>query len=116
MAKAQTLAFEELCRFLADRVMRWNWTGPTGRLIGDVNDTYIDDHGGEHFCHRIKGAQDIEALEAAEIFYLLNVQQAETPQESKDFLADSETTSSATSPKATTEPPATSGRSRTKAR
>jgi len=115
MYRTQQVAFEELCRFLAARVLRWNWTGPTGLLIGDVNDTWTDEHGAERFCHRVKGPDDIERLDAAEIFYLLNVEQGDAPAERKDFLADSPTTSGATSPKETTEPVAISGRSRTKA-
>lgn len=115
MFRKQQAAFEELCRFLAERVLRWNWTGPTGRLLGEPNDVYTDDEDAERPCHRVTGPADIERLHAAEIYYLLNVQEGDAPSEREDFLADSETTSSATSPRATEEPPATSAPSRTRA-
>lgn len=115
MFRKQRAAFEELCRFLSERVLRWNWTGPTGRLLGEPNDVYTDDEGTEQPCHRVEGPADIERLHAAEIYYLLNVQEGDAPSERKDFLADSETTSSATSPKAIEEKPVTSAPSPMKA-
>lgn len=114
MHRKQRVAFEELCGFLSERVLRWNWTGPTGRLLGEPNDTWTDDAGTEHPCHRVEGTADIERLHAAEIYYLLNVEEGEAPAARKDFLADSATTSSDSSPKATAGKPATSGRSPTK--
>ncbi len=110
MQTKQRIAFEELCAFLAGRVVRWNWTGPTGRLLGEPNDSYVNGDGSEHPCHKLSGPEDIERLDAAEIFYLLNVEQGDAPAERKNGSGGSPITSSASSPKATAEPPATSGR------
>jgi hypothetical protein len=115
MRAVQRVAFAELCEFLAERVARWTWTGPTGRPLVPWNDEYQDADGQTLPCARLDGdPKVIERLDAAEIYYLLNVEQGETPAERKAFLVDSATTTSDSSPAATAEKPSTSERSLTK--
>jgi hypothetical protein len=117
MRAVQQAAFTELCEFLADRVVRWTWTGPTGRPLVPWNDEYQDAEGQTLPCARLDGdPKVIERLDAAEIYYLLNVEQGETPADRKNGSAASPTTTSDSLPPATAEKPSTSDRSLTKAR
>lgn len=115
MRAVQQAAFTELCQFLADRVVRWSWTGPTGRPLVPWNDEYQDADGQTLPCARLDGdPKVIERLDAAEIYYLLNVEQGETPADRKNGSAASPTTTSDSGPTATAEQPSTSEPSLTK--
>lgn len=116
MRDTQSAAFLELCEYLAARVVRWTWTGPLGAPLVPWNDEYEDPETHERkACARITGdVRAIERLDAGEIYYLLDVKQGEPPAEKKDFLADSATTSSASTPAATEEPSSTSAPSLTR--
>jgi hypothetical protein len=115
MRAVQQAAFTELCEFLAERVVRWTWTGPTGRPLVAWNDEYQDAEGNPQPCARLDGdPRVIERLDAAEIYYLLNVEQGETPAERKNGSAASPTTTLASTPAATAEKSSTSDRSLTK--
>lgn len=116
MRAVQKAAFTELCEFLAERVARWTWTGPTGRPLVPWNDEYQDAEGNTLPCARLDGdPRVIERLDAAEIYYLLNVEQGEPPAERKNGSTASPTTTSASTPAATAEKPSTSDPSLTKA-
>lgn len=115
MRAVQQAAFTELCEFLTERVLRWTWTGPTGRPLVPWNDEYQAEDGQMLPCARLDGdSKVIERLDAAEIYYLLNVEQGETPADRKNGSAASPTTTSDSSPAATAEKPSTSDRSLTK--
>lgn len=118
IGRLQDAAFEDLCRYLADRLFRWTWTDRRGRPYFDWNDEYTDDDGETRPCFRLDGNPDcLKALSIDELYYLLYVHGIQNPVALKNDASDSPTTSLDSTPDGATEAstPSSKGRSRTKA-
>lgn len=114
-------AFEQLCGFVADRLMRWTWRDERGRWIVEPNDSYVDDDGVMQPCvdlQKLTQAERRAALEPLtinEIYYLLNVHQLRNPAAEKNGSKPSGTSSSDSVSPPTEEPKSTEGRNRLRA-
>ena len=92
-------SYADIIPILSDRIPEWTWTDAAGRPYPQPKDD----------------PKVFERLEQAEISYLINAIQGETPGEQKNALSGTGTTSSATASQGTTSVSRTPARSRGKA-
>ncbi len=91
--------FERLCEVLAVRIVDWNWTDDLGRPLPRPDGS----------------PAPLKRLRTQELYWLLTATRGEMPEQRKNDLAPSPTTSSDTESQATGAKSRTSGRSHTKA-
>lgn len=108
IGKAMDDAFDDLCTYLAPRILRWNWTNAAGIPIIPWNDRDIDPETNEDRgpCARLpddpqERVKAVQRVLTGELYYLLMAHKLDTPFLDEPASSESETSSSATESKST---------------